>query len=237
LIDDRLLEESMAEARDIWLGTLPDDSDIHHTFSKEFEDKMAFLLGRRTVFHSERHAGMARMSKVVIVAVLISCIIFTVIANRSELVEVSIRVYDGVWESVAKRTSKKITEEKDFRIDYLPDKMTLLQETGSEDSYEFYYEEENESIYYNPVNRKTLFIQIWEMNYPKGQRGVHHLYGSIKPEVTEVLVNGSKGYFVNQGGVGDYKTMFWAAEYYYIEMESNLPYDEMLKIAEGIVVY
>lgn len=137
-ITDAMLYEHAAEARDIWLDTLPADEEIpQHHFSNRFERKMKKLLKEQR--HSLRTGQVLRyIRRTVAVAMVMLVVVLsglmTVKAYREKVIEIIVQVFNDLTDY---RFSSNQTEDDlpAITFGYIPDGMT---ESNTE-SYDGYY--------------------------------------------------------------------------------------------------
>lgn len=97
IITDEMLYQHIAEARDIWLSTLPDDTELpEFCCSKAFEHKMRKILKERR--RSYKNNQIRRYMKQTIAAVLAVAVLtfggmMTVQAFREKVIEVVVHVF------------------------------------------------------------------------------------------------------------------------------------------------
>lgn len=134
-ITDEMLYRHAAKARDIWLDTFPDDSEIpEHEFSKEFNKEMERLvaLTRKQKKTSKRNQRIAAMFAVVIIG---ASSFFAINAEaRAAFVGWFKELADTYFVYRYEGESDVSVAPTDYRLTWLPDGYTEFYLDDSEDT-------------------------------------------------------------------------------------------------------
>ena len=225
-ITDDMLYQHAAEARDIWLESLPDDSELpEHDFSPEFEaqvKKMAAQAGKRkkkSFFSIQRAAAMFLVGFLGIASWL------TVDADARATLMQWMR---SAWEGGILYTftgEAPDTDIPDFHCAWLPEGMEAAEYLNSDNSgYIIYFggEDLHCSLDYSYMHQGSAQYIV-----PSGEEGLRH---------ETVEVNGLPGdfYLESEEGLAHMLVWFDAEADIAFSLHSNLPPEDILQMAESV---
>lgn len=222
-ITDEMLYRHAAEARDIWLDTLPDDNEIpEHQFSDEFNKEMDRLitLSHKRKQPSRRLQRIAAMFAVIIIGA--SCFIGVNAEARAAFVSWVRSVFDGgvVFHYQGEPQDAGIPN---FHCAWLPEGMNAEELLNSDNSGYVIYSDENDRIC-------TLFY----IYMVKGSAAaIFDMSGTGLP-YEAVTINGSHGELYSSGE--DY-VLIWFDEASGIAFNLNstcMSSEEIIKMAESV---
>lgn len=225
-ITDELLFEHAAEARDIWLSTLPADEDIPEIqTSKKFEKKMQKLIKeQRRTPKTKRILRHMRQTVAAVLAVAILSFggLMTVDAYREKVIEIVVQVFheltDFRFTSEKYEADKIVLPEVDF--EFVPEGMHEVENriTGNNRRYILY------------ENDNSEFFELTQR--PVGADGN---YGSIldtEDAVYEtVYINGNEGYIKEKHKNND---IIWVSDNIVYHLYGNIDMWELKEVAEKI---
>lgn len=224
-ITDELLYQHAAEARDIWLDTIPEDSEIpEHPFSEEFIKEMDVLASKS---HQKRRRPFRRFQQVaaVFAVVLIGAgSWFAADAEaRSSFVQwIRMVAPAKVMYHFVGETPKTVIP--NFRCTWLPDGVEV-EETSNRDA-------EGDVIYRADDDRYSI------LSYYYMHEGVaHFLFPSGEELIHETVeINGMPGDYYEETEEGHSSDLFWFDEEAGIafNIHSLLSREEIFRMAESV---
>lgn len=227
-ITDEMLFEHAAEARDIWLSTLPADKDIPEIpTSKAFEKKMQKLIKEQR--RTPKLNRILRYIKQTVAAVLIVTAIsfgglMTVEACREKVIEVIIYVFN---ELTNYRFSSEKTESNEIVLPeiifgFVPEGMRECENriTASNRRY-ILYEDDNEG-----------FFELTQQPISSG--GTYGMILDTEDAIYETVnINGNEAYAKEKPDNND---IIWTSGNIVYHLYGNVDMGKMQKIAEKILI-
>ena len=227
-ITDEMLFEHAAEARDIWLRTLPTDEDIPEIqTSKSFEKKMQKLIKEQR--RTPKMNKILRYTKQTVAAVLAVMVIsfgglMTVEAYREKVIEIVVHVFheltDYRFSSEKSGVDEIVLPEISF--EYVPDGMREVEDriTGNNRRY-ILYERENGN-----------FFELTQR--PLTADGSHGKILDTEDSVYETeIINGNEVFFNEKSGQ---EIIFWTDDHILCSISGNIGMNELKLIAEKIKI-
>lgn len=222
-ISDEVLYEHAAEARNIWLSTMPQKATIpQHPFSARFKRKMKTLLKeqRRSPKTNKAIRYMRRTVSVIMIAlVILFSFAMTVSAFRERVIEVVVNVFNELTDYRFVSIETESRELPEIEFGYLPD-----------DMQESYRESLNghELIVYEGVEDKSFELTREQLLAGGGYRKYLDTEDS---EYETFLIHGEEAYanYKNDNG-----TIIWTSGDILYTLYGNLSLDELKEIALSI---
>lgn len=229
-ITDEMLFDHAAEARDIWLDTLPSDENLPAApFSKSFERKMRKLIKqqRRTprtnqILRYLKHTAAA----VLVIAVFTFGGLMTVEAYREKVIEIVIQVFEEFTQyrfssSDSEQADREPLELPEIQFGYIPEGM---QET------------ENST---NPTGRlqityednQNYFFEFSVMQIVNGDYDM--ILDTENSDYYEGTINGCEAYFNTKNGDS---SIMWIDENIVYDLYGNIDMSELKAVAENIKI-
>ena len=222
-ISDEVLYEYAAEARDIWLSTMPQKGTIHqHPFSARFKRKMKTLLKeqRRSPKTNKAIRYIRRAVAVIMIAlVILFSFAMTVSAFRERVIEVVVNVFNELTDYRFVSIETEARELPEIEFGYLPD-----------DMQESYRESLNghELIIFEGVKERSFELTRDQLLAGGGYRKYLDTEDS---EYETFLIHGEEAYanYKNDNG-----TIIWTSGDILYTLYGNLSLDELKEIALSI---
>lgn len=221
-ITDALLRQHAAEARDLWLGTLPPDAS--HTFSHRFRRKMKRLLAeQRRSPAMNRAVLIARRTAaaLLVAASLTAASLLSVEAYREKFIEVVTEFFDDLTEFRFSGFADDGAPMPEVTLTYVPEGMELYE---SDDSSEL------GSRYRAYKDANGRFFDLEEIFITKDMVGVQAL-DTENAQICYGSIRGNSAMIVQKNG---WITLHWEEKNMIMQLSGNLSMDEMTRIAEGI---
>lgn len=223
-LTDELLEQHAAEARDLWLSTLPQQEEVPpHKFSRRFERKM-----RRLRAEQRRSPRMNRvvhiLRYVAACAAVVLCIGGTAYAYRIGVIDTIVQVFRE-YTSIT-YSSESAAEDAEFpesTFGYIPEGMVRNEDECMEEKgylRSTSYKGNNQTQFYLDemiVDEESNDIQTIDTENAVVKHFTIHNEQAISSEKEETVII-----------VWTHQSVSYTLITYY------LSYDEALKIAEGI---
>ena len=226
-ITDEMLYQHAAEARDIWLDTLPKDEELpEHQFSNAFMVSLENMKNQEQGQRKKRKRSPLQRVAAVLLAVLVGS--GTWLGVDAEARATFVQWIRNIWEDGVVYTfvgESPDTILPDFHCSWLPEGMEAA-EFGrlNQQGYMVYFGENNLhcSLDYSYMQEGSAhFIS------PSGEDGLQH-------EVVEI--NGMPGDFYTESEYGLSHVLLWFDEDAGIafSLHSNLPPKDILRMAESV---
>ena len=227
-ITDEVLFEHAAEARDIWLSTLPTDEDIPEIpTSKTFEKKMQKLIKEQR--RTPKMNKILRYTKQTVAAVLAVMVIsfgglMTVEAYREKVIEIVVHVFHELtdYRFYSEKSGVDEIVLPEISFEYVPDGMREVENriTGNKRRY-ILYERENGTFF-----ELTL--------YPITADGSHGKILDTEDSAYETTnINGNEAFSNVKNGNA---IIFWSYNNVIYDLYGNLDLTELKEIAEKIKI-
>lgn len=226
-ITDDMLFECAAEARDIWLSTLPADEEIPDIpTSRAFERKMQKLIKEQR--RTPRTNVVLRCIKQTVAAVLAVAILsfgglMTVEAYREKVIEIVVTVFHELtdYRFAAEKTEAGEVVLPDISFEYVPEEMQKIQDDVFAGN-RFIIFEDNDGNFFEftqtAVEANSSFGIILDTE-------------DSAYEITSI--NGNKAYSNVKNGDA---TIFWSYGSVVYELYGNIELTELKNIAEKIII-
>ncbi len=223
-LTDELLEQHAAEARDLWLSTLPQQEEVPpHKFSRRFERKM-----RRLRAEQRRSPRMNRvvhiLRYVAACAAVVLCIGGTAYAYRVGVIDTIVQVFREYTSiTYSSETAAEDAEFLESTFGYIPEGMVRNEDECMEEKgylRSTSYKGNNQTQFYLDemiVDEESNDIQTIDTENAVVKHFTIHNEQAISSEKEETVII-----------VWTHRNVSYALITYY------LSYDEALKIAEGI---
>ena len=227
-ITDEMLFEHAAEARDIWLSTLPDDEDIPDIpTSKKFEKKMQKLIKEQR--RTPKTNKILRYMKQTVAAVLAVAILsfgglMTVEAYREKVVEIVVHVFheltDYRFASEKSEVGEVVLPEISFG--YVPEGMEEITDNVFADNSRYIVYEDDDGNFFELTQTAI---------------GSNGAFGTILDtedsnyEMTSI--NGNEAFSNVKNGNA---IIFWSYNNVIYDLYGNLDLTELKEIAEKIKI-
>lgn len=228
-ITDEMLFEHAAEARNIWLSTLPDDEDIPDIpTSKKFEKKMQKLIKEQR--RTPKTNKILRYMKQTVAAVLAVAILsfgglMTVEAYREKVVEIVVHVFheltDYRFASEKSESGEIVLPEISFG--YVPEGMreTKTRTAGSNRRF----------IVYEGDNSEFFELSL----RPIGSDGGYVSILDTEDSTYEVItINGYEAFSNEKDGN---RIISWAVDNIVFRLYGNIEMDELKIVAEKMKIF
>lgn len=222
-LSDEVLYEHAAEARNIWLSTMPQKAIIpEHRFSARFKRKMKTLLNeqRRSPKTNKAIRYMRRTAAAIMIALaILFSFAMTVSAFRERVIEVVVNVFNELTDYRFVSIETEARELPEIEFGYLPD-----------DMQESYRESLNghELIVYEGVEERSFELTREQLLAGGGYRKYLDTEDS---EYETFLIHGEEAYanYKNDNG-----TIIWTSGDILYTLYGNLYIEELKKIALSI---
>lgn len=223
-LTDELLEQHAAEARDLWLSTLPQQEEVPpHKFSRRFERKM-----RRLRAEQRRSPRMNRvvhiLRYVAACAAVVLCIGGTAYAYRIGVIDTIVQVFREYTSiTYSSETAAEDAAFPESTFGYIPEGMVRNEDECMEEKGYFRstsYKGNNQTQFYLDemiVDEESNDIQTIDTENAVVKHFTIHNEQAISSEKEETVII-----------VWTHRNVSYTLITYY------LSYDEALKIAEGI---
>lgn len=225
-ITDAMLFEHAAEARDIWLSTLPSDDEIPEIrCSKKFERKMQKLIKEQR--RTPRTNRILRYMKQTVAAVLAVAMIsfgglMTVEAYREKVIEIVIHVFNELTDyrfSSDNSTSGEV-ELPEVSFGYIPDGMKEVEDRVSSSDRRYILFEREDGAFFE----LTQWSVVADSN-----SGM--ILDTEDSEYKTGTINGYEAFFNEKNGYG---TIHWMIDNTVYRLFGNIGVDELKTVAEKI---
>ena len=220
---DKVLYEHAAEARNIWLSTMPKKATIpQHQFSARFKRKMKTLLKeqRRSPKTNKAIRYMRRTAAAVMIALaILFSFAMTVSAFRERVIEVVVNVFNDLTDYRFVSIETESREFPEIEFGYLPD-----------DMQESYRESLNghELIVYEGVGERSFELTRDQLLAGGGYRKYLDTEDS---EYETFFIHGEEAYANYKNGCG---TIIWTSGDILYTLYGDIPLDELKEIAFSI---
>lgn len=227
-ITDEMLFEHAAEARDIWLSTLPSDEEIPEIeCSKSFERKMKKLIKEQR--RTSRANRILRYSKQTIAAVLAVAVIsfgglMTVEAYREKVIEIVTHVFNELTDYRFASDKSEIEEIilPDVFFEYVPDGMQEVENRITANNRRYV-------VYENDAEQ---FFELTQR--PVGSDGDYGVILDTEDATYEVVeINGNEAYSNEKD---DDCSILWTDNNIIYRLYGNIEMSELKEVAEKIKI-
>lgn len=225
-IDDEFLYAHMPQAEKRMLDQIPPERELDHHFSRRFRRKMRALIRyeRRTPRMRKVMHGMKVAAAVFAVVISLTFgALMSVEASRTRIIEIITNVLrDAI--SLHLSVDNGAPNDRVLRPitpTYVPEGYCLGEEEIDDSGYAIHYEDKNGNVidYMQDLLRAGTIVQDTEDVYMKTVK--------IGSQEIQVIEKPSK----------DYCTAYWYDNnYFYWVSGSNIESDELIKMAESIIV-
>ena len=228
-ITDDMLFEHAAEARDIWLSTLPSDEDIPDIpTSKAFEKKMRKLIKEQK--RTPRANRILRYMKQTIAAVLTVAILsfgglMTVEAYREKVIEIVVHVFHELtdYRFASEKTGADEIILPELGFGQIPEGMREVENRISSNNRRLV-------VYENDVG---LFFELTQR--PIGSDGEYISIQDTEDSAYEMItINGREAYANEKDGSG---SVVWTVDNIVYRLYGNLKMSDLKLVAENIKIF
>lgn len=227
-ITDEMLFAHAAEARDIWLSSLPTDDtipDIHP--SKKFEKKISRLIKaqRRTTKARKRRRAINKLvAATVILALLSFGCLMTAEAYREKVIEIVVHVFQELTEYrfTSERSGTDEIVLPELTLTNVPEGMLEVENriTGNHRRIITYESDTG------------LFFELTQQ--PISSDGVYHSILDTEDSVyEEIVIHGNTAYTNEKG---DDCSVMWVIDNVIYKLYGNIDLHELIAIAEKIEI-
>ncbi len=225
-ITDEMLYQYAAEARDLWIRTLPSGADIpEHNFSKRFQRKMKRLIReqRRPPQVTRALRGLRRAAAIILIAGVISfSSSMTVAAHREKMIETIVRVFHDLtdYRFVSHGASTETPVDlPEITFQYIPSGMELVEDTSTE-RYRYILYEAQDGRFFELT--QTLLLET----------GEYQKILDTEDAVTEhFYIGGSEAVCNTKNGS---TTVFWTKDNVLYTIFGTIDSAELKQVAEKI---
>lgn len=229
-ITDEMLFDHAAEARDIWLDTLPSDENLPAApFSKSFERKIRKLIKQQR--RTPRTNKILRYMKQTAAAVLVIAIftfggLMTVEAYREKVLEIVIQVFEEFTEyrfssNDSEQADTEQLELPEIQFGYIPEGMQETENsTNPTGSLQITYEDD-----------QNYFFEFSVMQIVNGDYDM--ILDTENSDYYEGTINGCEAFFNAEQGDS---TIVWVDETLIYELYGNIDMSELKTVAENIKI-
>ncbi len=225
-ITDEMLYQHAAEARDIWLDTLPKDDELpEHQFSDEFMASFEFMKKQEKVQHRKKRRTPLRRVAAVFLAVLIGSGTWLGVDAKARAAFVSwFREFTG--DSVVYTYAGEVPEKEisNYHCYWLPEGVEAMEVDASDTS--------GHVVYISPEDDFAVFSYTYMHSgtalhlFPTGEELVH----------TEMQINGMHADVYEEPGENYSCCIVWFDEVnqVFFDINGNLNKDEMIRMAASV---
>lgn len=227
-ITDEMLFEHAAEARDIWLSTLPADEDIPEIpTSKTFEKKMQKLIKKQRC--TPKTNKILRYMKQTVAAVVAVAILsfgglITVEAYREKVIEIAVHVFHELTDY---RFASDSSEAKDIILpdvsfEFIPEGIDEVENRIAENNRRLIIYEDNHGKFFEFTQRVV------------GSDGEYNtILDTEDSDYEATMINGNEAYYnVKDGDC----SIFWTENSIVYNLFGNLDKNELIEIAAKIKI-
>lgn len=223
-ITDDLLYKHAAEARDIWLNTLPDESEIpEHQFSEEFEQRIQEMVYSQPQKKSKSKI-MHRVAAVFVTLLIGSTTLLATNIKARAAFESWVR--DMVGDSFVYRYSGEAPEESItyYLCSWLPEGVEASEVIASDTA--------GHVIYQSPEGDGGVF----SYTYMHSGTALHLFPTDEKLVHTDMKINGMQADFYEEHGDEYSCFIVWFDEenQIFFDINSNMTADETIRMAESV---
>ena len=228
-ITDEMLFAHAAEARDIYLSTLPSDEELPDvSFSKSFHRKMNKLL--REQRRSPRVNQILRYLKRTVAAVLAIAVLtfgglMTVEAYRTQIIEVIVQVFERFtkYQFISHDDHTEEISLPEMSVEYIPDGMKEVKSQLIDDS--LYY------VIYENDRGQSFEITLCAIQ-PNSTYGM--LIDTEDSTYAIIDINGQEAYSNTKNGISN---IIWTYGHIVYSVSGNIRLDELEFIAEKLKIF
>lgn len=223
---DALLTASLRELKLEELKEIPADSEINHTFSRDFQEKMEIIFS--SVGEKSYYANRTTHIIIKKAAVFIICFIMTAFSIIMLNDEARANFYNAVsfiYEEYIKfgfltdeKASSDFRNIEDVEITYTPEGFTLRETLGIYEAREYVYSCADRSFSVNVAFNDGLSV-ITDKN---------------DSTVKETTVNDREAYIIYAKDEAEYGTVIITGSVITVTIYGQLQESELLKVAHGI---
>ena len=229
-ITDEMLFDHAAEARDIWLDTLPSDENLPAApFSKSFERKIRKLIKQQR--RTPRTNKILRYMKQTAAAVLVIAIftfggLMTVEAYREKVLDIVIQVFEEFTEyrfssNDSEQADTEQLELPEIQFGYIPEGMQETENsTNPTGSLQITYEDD-----------QNYFFEFSVMQIVNGDYDM--ILDTENSDYYEGTINGCEAYFNTKNGDS---SIMWIDENIVYDLYGNIDMSELKAVAENIKI-
>lgn len=227
-ITDEMLFAHAAEARDLYLRTLPSDEALPDvSFSKRFHRKMDKLIRQQR--RSPRVNQILRYLKRTVAAVLVIAVmtfggLMTVEAFRAQIIEVIVQVFERytTYQFVSHARDTEEISLPDIALGYIPDGMQEVErERFEDDRYRVRYEDDSRRFF------EITLVAI----QPNGSYG--RLLDTENSIYEIIEINGQEAFSNTKEGDS---RVFWTCGSILYEVSGYMDINEVRRIAENLTI-
>lgn len=228
-VTDEMLFANAAQARDIWLSTLPDESALpEFRCSGRFERKMRGLIKEQR--RSKRTNQVLYFARQTIAAVLAVAVLtfggmMTVEAYREKFIEIVVQVFSELthYRFASDTPASEVIELPEIALGHIPDGMQIKEDKISLNNRRY--------IRYDKENGE--FFELRQR--PITADGDHLTILDTEDSVYEMTI--INGYEVYCNEKGSNVSAFWADRDIVYKLYGNIEMTELKKIIEKIKIF
>lgn len=225
-ITDEMLYQHAAEARDIWLDTLPKDEELpEHQFSDEFMASLETMKNQKRGQRKKRRRSPLQRVAAVFLAILIGSGTWLGVDAEARAAFVSwIREFVGdsvVYNYVGEVPENEIT---DYYCAWLPEGVEAMETDASKTSGHVVYTSPDEDF------------AVFSYTYMHSGTAVHLFPSEEELVHTEMQVNGMHADFYEELGENYSCFIIWfdEANQIFFDINGNLSKEETIRMAESV---
>lgn len=227
-ISDAKLASALIRVKNYEITPIPDDKDIDHTFSKDFENKMDKLM---TSFDKkEKNASFFKsaLSKAAIIILSVCIGAFALVMTspqaRADFKNAIMEFYEThikFYFVSGDETAIDFTGYNSVTADYTPQGFTLKEKYDEYEATGYRYENETENLVYD------IYVSLND--------GLAIHTDKDKNNVEEIIISGRDAYLISGENDGKaYSTLIITGNKITVTVYGNLTKDEIIKVGESL---
>lgn len=224
-LSEQMLYEHARKAEELWLNSLPSDDKMpEHRFSNKFERKM-----RKLIRSQRRSPGLNQFlsasKRIAVIALAILTVSFSCLmcveAYREKFIEVITEIFEELTQFSFSSSRTENTELDEITFDYLPEGMIEIDRDF------------NPKTHYQAICFEDAMGQKFEISQDiiaSGKQATTIL-DTEGAEVTKIDFDGYDATLIVKG---EYTTLLYIDDSFYILLSGDFPPEEIIKIANGV---
>ncbi len=227
-ISDAMLASALIRVKNYDISSIPDDSEIDHTFSKDFEKRMDKLIA--SFDKKEKSISFFRnalsRAAVIILTLCIGAFSLIMISPQAradfknavmEFYETHIKFYFAT----ADETSIDFRNYESIYADYIPQGFTLKEKNEEYEAVGYRYENTDKNLTYD------IYVSLND--------GLSVLTDKDKENIREIRISGRDAYLISGENDGKpYSTLIITGNKITVTVYGQLTEEEIIKIGESV---
>ncbi len=227
-ISDAMLASALIKVKNYDISSIPDDSEIDHTFSADFEKKINKIISSfdKNKFNVSVLRNTLTKAAVIILTLCIGAFSLIMISPQAradfknaimEFYETYIKFYFVTSDE----TSGDFVNYESITAEYIPQGFTLTETYNEYEAVGYRYANEQENLVYN------IYISLND--------GLAVHTDKDKNNVEEILISGRDAYLISGENVGKpYSTLIITGNKITVTVYGQLDRKEIIKVGESI---